>query len=178
MGRQIAILSTVLIILTAVMSGCSSPAKPEPAEEIAASAIPKDLMTSGTDPTADDLSPESTSPTFTVPEHEIELVAKTLRGECYDDQPDDKREVVKVICNRVSAGGFGGSVEAVITAPKQFIGYRPGNVPTENDYIIAREVLEQWYESGCAPLGEYLFFSSVGNYKNVFRKEWKEAQTP
>ena len=110
-----------------------------------------------------------------MPEHEIELVAKTLRGECYDEQADDKREVVKVICNRVSAGGFGGSIEAVITAPKQFIGYRSDNLPTTNDYEIAREVLAEWYKGGCVPLGEYLFFSSGSGHRNVFRREWKEA---
>jgi len=111
-------------------------------------------------------------PAFIVPEHEIELVAMTLRGECYDDQPDDKREVVRVICNRVSAGNFGDSVEAVITAPRQFIGYRPGNIPTENDYEIAREILAEWYAGGCQPMGKYLFFSGGGHHKNVFRENY------
>ena len=113
-----------------------------------------------------------------VPEFEVALVAKVLRGECYDDQPDDKREVVKVICNRVSVGGFGDSIEAVITARGQFAGYHPDNQPTENDYAIAREVLTAWYEGGRAPLGEYLFFSSGSGHKNIFRKAWKEAANP
>jgi hypothetical protein len=106
------------------------------------------------------------------PECEVELVAKALRGECYEDEPDDKREVARVICNRVSTGGFGDSIEAVITAPMQFVGYRPDNVPSDNDYAIAREILTEWYAGGCAPLGEYLFFSSGAGHRNAFRKNY------
>jgi hypothetical protein len=107
-----------------------------------------------------------------VPKREILLVAKVLRGECYDDQPDDKREVVRVICNRVSAGTFGDSIEAVITAPHQFAGYKPGSEPTANDTEIAREILTEWYAGGCQPLGEYLFFTAGDGHKNVFRKTY------
>jgi hypothetical protein len=116
----------------------------------------------------------SSLPAVVIPEFEIELVAKTLRGECYDDQPDDKREVVKVICNRVAAG-FGDSIEAVITASHQFAGYKPDNKPTTNDYEIAHEVLTEWYVSGCAAMGEYLYFTAGGGRTNIFRKEWKES---
>jgi hypothetical protein len=127
--------------------------------------------------TASEESPPS-SAAIVVPAREIELVAKTLRGECYDEQADDKREVVKVICNRVSVGGFGDSIEAVVTAPNQSIGYHDYNEPTTNDYAIAREVLTAWYEGRCVPLSEYLYFSSASNHKNVFRREWKEASNP
>jgi len=169
MGRKILILSVALVLVFSLY-GCSSSMQPESSEEAAASIAPTE---SSAKPTADNTESIPQSPV--VPEQEIELVAKTLRGECYDDQPDDKREVVKVICNRVSNGGFGGSIEAVITAPGQFHGYRPGNVPTANDYAVAREVLEQWYANGCAPLGEYLFFSSGSDHKNIFRRDWKEG---
>jgi len=116
--------------------------------------------------------PSPSSAAIAVPDFEVELVAKTLRGECFDEQHDDKREVVKVICNRVSHGEFGDSIEAVITAPRQFQGYRTGNIPTANDYEIAREVLAEWYEGGCRPMGEYLFFSSGNGHKNVFRENY------
>lgn len=115
---------------------------------------------------------ESITPLM-VPEREIELVAKALRGECYDDQPDDKREVARVICNRVCDGRFGDDVESVVTAPRQFAGYRPDNVPTVNDYEIAREVLTEWYAGGCQPLSKYLFFSSGGGHVNVFREDFE-----
>jgi hypothetical protein len=146
--------------------------------------VPTEVASPSSIPTVADSTPAPTEmsiaePTsLIVPEHEISLVAKTLRGECYDDQHDDKREVVKVICNRVSVGGFGDSIESVITAPHQFAGYSTDNVPTANDYEIAREILTQWYEGGCIPLGEYLFFSSGGNHKNIFSKTWKEKQSP
>jgi len=116
--------------------------------------------------------PSQSSAVISVPEYEIELVAKTLRGECFDEQHDDKREVVRVICNRVSVGGFGDSIEEVITKPHQFVGYKPDNTPTANDYEIAREILTQWYDGGCVPLSEYLFFSAGGGHKNVFRKDY------
>ena len=161
-------LSLVALIIAFAICGCSSSVQPESSEEAVESATASKSFDEST------VAPEITPPALIVPEHEIELVAKTLRGECYDDQPDDKREVVKVICNRVSDSGFGDSIEAVITAPRQFHGYRPKNEPTANDYEIAREVLTEWYESGCQPLGEYLFFSSGGGKTNIFRKEWKE----
>jgi hypothetical protein len=73
----------------------------------------------------------------------------------------------------VSVGTFGDSIEAIIAAPKQFAGYRPDNEPTENDFAIAEEILTEWYECGCRQFSEYLFFSSGGGHKNVFRKEWR-----
>jgi hypothetical protein len=155
--------------IAAVLVGCTPAAEPE--STVTSTETEPPIVTDSTAPPT--VSPESVPQL--APEHEIELVAKVLRGECYDDQPDDKREVVKVICNRVSANGFGDSIESVVTAKGQFYGYRASNEPTTNDYEIAREVLTAWYEGGCAPLGEYLFFSSGGGHKNVFRKTWKEV---
>jgi len=167
MKKLIITISLLCIILT----GCAhSPPPDTPSPSSTTSSLVE--LTSVSTP-AETSEPTPVPPL--VPDFEIELVAKTLRGECYDDQPDDKREVVKVICNRVSDGRFGDSIEAVITAPRQFHGFRPSIVPTANDYEIAREVLTEWYECGCVPLGEYLFFSSGGGHKNVFRKEWKEG---
>jgi hypothetical protein len=150
-------------ILTAFFAGCANAPLPEAESAATESPSPSPAHEATTVPTA-------TPPN--APEREIMLVAKVLRGECYDDQPDDKREVVRVICNRVSAGTFGDSIEAVITAPRQFAGYKPGNEPTANDYAIAREILTEWYAGGCQPLGEYLFFTAGGGHKNVFRKNY------
>jgi len=170
--KWISTIILLLIILT--VAGCSST---NPTTKTTASATQTETppATASTEPQSGRPSAEPlpNSAVTAVPDFEVELVAKTLRGECYNEQHDDKREVVKVICNRVSMGGFGDSVEAVITAPKQFVGYRPGNIPTANDYEIAREILTEWYEGGCVPLGEYLFFSSGDGHKNAFRKTWK-----
>ena len=170
--KKIYILLLAAVMLCVILTGCADTKDTPPpissataANTPEASAMPAELSPVSTpEPT-----PEPVPP---VPEYEIELVAKTLRGECYDEQHDDKREVVWVICNRVSDGRFGDSIEAVITAPRQFQGYRPGNVPTANDYEIAREVLTEWYEGGCQPLGKYLFFSAGGNHRNIFRENY------
>ena len=163
-------LKQVFLILCAVLTGCAhSPPPDTPPPSTEASATVESTPASTPEETSE---PEPTLPL--VPEHEVELVARVLRGECYDDQHDDKREVVKVICNRVSVGGFGNSIEEVVTARRQFQGYRESNEPTANDYEIAREVLTEWYENGCQPMGKYLFFSSGNNHRNVFREKLKE----
>jgi hypothetical protein len=163
-----------VIVSCAILTACAHSSPPETPPLSAAASTP--AATPSVNTLTSSAEPPPAPPV--VPEYEIELVAKVLRGECYDDQPDDKREVVRVICNRVSVGRFGGSIEAVITAPRQFAGYRSGNVPTANDYEIAREVLAEWYGGGCAPLGEYLYFSAGSGHRNVFRKDYREDLTP
>jgi len=158
-------------LLVCALAGCIKTGDAEPSAHTTVSQNTTEVPSMRAAPSTAAFIPEPSLPL--VPELEVELVAKTLRGECYDDQPDDKREVVKVICNRVSDGRFGDSIEAVITAPHQFQGFRLDNVPSANDYEIAREVLAEWYGGGCAPLGEYLFFSSGGGRTNVFRKKWR-----
>ena len=171
------IAALIALFLCTILTGCNHAPPPDIPSPSTAASTPEATIpaeTSETSTTA--FIPEASPPL--VPEHEVELVAKTLRGECYGEQHDDKREVVRVICNRVSVvrgpdgERFGDSIEAVITAPRQFAGYRPGNVPTANDYEIAREVLAEWYAGGCQPLGKYLFFSSGAGHKNVFREKY------
>ena len=166
-------LSIVLcVLMVCLLVGCDQkPPIAEVSEQPAQTEAPSETDTASTQSVLTSEEPPS-STTILIPEYEIELVAKTLRGECFDEQHDDKREVVRVICNRVSVGGFGDSIEEVITKPYQFVGYRPDNTPTDNDYEIAREILTQWYDGGCVPLSEYLFFSAGGGHKNVFRKDY------
>jgi hypothetical protein len=119
------------MMIVALCTGCAhAPPEALPTEASVITETPSPpLIDEATDSAAP---PTITTPDL-VPEPEILLASKVLRGECYDDQPDDKCEVVRVICNRVSAGTFGYSIEAVITAPHQFAGYKPGNEPTAND---------------------------------------------
>ena len=173
--KQIYMPALVALLLCMLLTGCAHAPPPDISTPTMASSAP-DETTPAPEPTLEvsatpDETPLPAEPL--VPEYEVELVAKTLRGECYDGQHDDKREVVRVICNRVSAAGrFGDSVEAVITAPRQFQGYRPGNAPTVNDYEIAREILTEWYAGGCQPLGKNLFFSAGNGHKNVFHEKY------
>ena len=86
-------------------------------------------------------------------DEELEAMALTLAGECYDDKEHDKRLVCEVILNRVSD-------------------WEQSREITENDYDVATEALEDWYESGCEALSDYLFFVAGDNRENVFRCEY------
>ena len=106
-------------------------------------------------------------------DEEVEAIARTLAGECYDDKVADKRKVVEVIVNRVSHGGFGENVIDVVTAKGQFAGYwNPSRPISESDIQIAEETLTDWYANDCKALSEYLFFCSGPNRENVFRSEY------
>lgn len=111
------------------------------------------------------------SPKWT--QEELEGIAQTLAGECYDDNEHDKRLTCEVILNRVSSNGFGDTIIAVLTAKHQFEGYWSQSRPvSENDYAVAEKALEDWYANDCQPLSEYLFFAAGANQKNEFRKEF------
>ena len=106
-------------------------------------------------------------------EEEIEAIARTLSGECYEDKPEDKRLVAEVILNRVSDGRFGDDVITVVTAPKQFDGYwQTSRNISHNDREIATQTLSDWYDGDCRRLSEYLFFEAGANRENVFREEY------
>lgn len=106
-------------------------------------------------------------------DEEVEAIAKTLAGECYDDKLNDKRLVVEVILNRVSDGRFGESVIEVVSAKGQFNGYWKQSRPvSDSDIEIAKETLREWYENDCKKLSEYLFFSAGPNRENVFRTQY------
>lgn len=106
-------------------------------------------------------------------DEEIDAVVLTLAEECYDDKVQDKRLVCEVILNRVSDGRFGDSVLEVVSAPNQFAGYWEQSRPiSDNDYDVASEALNDWYENDCEALSEYLFFVAGDNRENVFRSEY------
>lgn len=118
--------------------------------------------------------PENTpEPTITPDpwtQEELQALARTLSGECYDDKPEDKRKVCEVILNRVSAGRFGDGIVAVVTAKSQFIGYwNPSRSISANDLEVAERALRDWYAGNCEPLSDYLFFVAGPNRENVFR---------
>jgi hypothetical protein len=112
-------------------------------------------------------------PTATFSNEEVEIIAQTLAGECYDDKLSDKRNVAEVIVNRVSDGGFGRNVIEIVTAPGQFRGYWYQSRPvSKSDIQIAEETLNDWYANDCKALSEYLFFCAGSNRENVFRSEY------
>ena len=99
---------------------------------------------------------------------ELNAMAKTLAGECYDNKTLDKRRVCEVILNRVSNINFADTILEVLATPGAFNGYwRQSRPVSENDYAVA--ALKDWYEGGRKPLSEWLFFSKGQNHENVFR---------
>lgn len=104
---------------------------------------------------------------------DVEAIARTLSGECYEDKPQDKRLVAEVILNRVSDGRWGETVIEVITAKSQFHGYwRQSRDISDNDREIATQALRDWYANDCAALSEYLFFEAGPNRENIFRNTY------
>lgn len=96
-------------------------------------------------------------------------MALTLAGECYNDKELDKRRVCEVILNRVSSDEFDNSIIEVLTAKNQFSGYwTQSRAVTENDLAVAEQTLKDWYDNGCEPLSEYLFFNAGENRENNF----------
>lgn len=104
---------------------------------------------------------------------EVEAIARTLSGECYEDKPHDKRLVAEVILNRVSNARWGDPVIEVVTQKSQFQGHlNPSRDITENDREIATQALCDWYANDCAALSEYLFFEAGPNRENQFRENY------
>ena len=106
-------------------------------------------------------------------EDELNAMAQTLAGECYDDKKQDKRRVCEVILNRVSHVGFADTILEVLTTSMAFRGYwRQSRPISENDYAIAEQTLQDWYDNECKPLSEWLYFSKGPNRENVFRSDF------
>lgn len=114
--------------------------------------------------------PEETVLPYT-PE-EVHAMALTLAGECYENQPQDKRNVAWVICNRASDGRFGEGIIGVVSSTEhavQFSGYWvQSRSISENDLEIAEEVLAAYY-AGEEPIHEYLYFTGGTGTTNNFR---------
>lgn len=103
-------------------------------------------------------------------DEEVQAIARTLSGECYDDKLEDKQKVVEVILNRVSNDKFGKTVLEVVSAKGQFGGYWKQSRPISgSDIQIAEETLDRWYANDCKALSDYLFFCSGPNRENIFR---------
>jgi len=151
---------TLVLTITAIFTACSSPTVNDTNSQTTTNVsyhIEESII--------------ETEQPFT--DEEVEAIAKTLAGECYDDKLNDKRLVVEVILNRVSDGRFGESVIEVVSAKGQFIGYWKQSRPvSDSDIKIAKETLREWYKNGCKKLSEYLFFCAGPNRENVFRTQY------
>ena len=103
-------------------------------------------------------------------DEDLTAMVKTLAGECYDYEIQDKYNVAWTIINRVRNGGFGGNtVLQVVSSPSQFCGYwHQSRAISDSDYAVAKDVLTAYYAGEDAPV-DYLYFSSGGGTTNIFR---------
>ena len=103
---------------------------------------------------------------------ELDAIATTVAGECYDDKVQDKRKVCEVILNRVSHSDFPDTILGVLSYPNAFCGYwSQSREASENEYAVATQALRDWYDNDCQPLSNYLFFEAGDNRENVFRED-------
>lgn len=100
---------------------------------------------------------------------DVQAIAQTLAGECYEDKAHDKRMVCEVILNRVSDERFADTIIDVLETPGAFQGYwhQPRDI-SENDLEIAEQTLADWYANDCQPLSDYRFFCAGEDRENSF----------
>ena len=162
--------TAVMLIAVSLFTSCGSGGAPDeslseavkPSEPVYASSV-----TPKTQPT-----PTVEEPNYRWTQEDVEAMALTLAGECYDDKPHDKRLVCEVILNRV-CNGYGDTSFEVCSAPHQFNGYTHQSRPvSENDYDIVIQTLKDWHDNDYQALSKYLFFSAGDNSENIFREEY------
>lgn len=159
----------VFIALACVflVGACSpTPNAPTPTQEVLVLSVPPLAQSTAPAPTLTPLQDPWT-------EEEVEAIARTLSGECYEDKPHDKRLVAEVILNRTSDGRWGNTVTEVVTAKSQFHGYwKPSRDISGNDREIATTALCDWYANDQQALSDYLFFEAGPNRENIFRQTY------
>lgn len=110
--------------------------------------------------------------------YDVELIARTIWGEAEGVRSKTEQAAVAwCILNRVDH--YGKTVEEVVTAPQQFLGYRAiGECPQEF-YDLAADVLRRYEaekqgetNSGRVLPSNYLYFTGDG-VRNHFTVEWQ-----
>lgn len=123
---------------------------------------------------------EVTEPTAPVLDpYEVDLIGRTIWGEAMGVGSEAEQAAVAwCILNRVDA--WGKSVEEVVTAPMQFVGYRPSGECPQEHLDLAADVLTRWHneKAGAENVGrtlpaEYLYFVGDLEAHNWFSIEWR-----
>ena len=118
--------------------------------------------------------------TYSPDPEEVELIGRTIWGEAEGVKSKAERAAVAwCILNRVDA--WDKTIEEVVTAPVQFLGYRPeGECPQEH-LDLAADVLTRWNaeKKGAEDVGRtlpanYLYFYGDGE-RNHFSIEWRSG---
>jgi hypothetical protein len=164
----------MLVVSCGLQYAPAAPAEPEPTPEPQKPAPPKPEVI----PLARELKPIPTpepTPEIIIDPYEAELIAKTLYGEYRGPDKLQQAGVAWCIVNRCDA--WGETVETVVTAPNQFLGYRASNPVEPYLYDMAVDVLTRWEREklGETDVGrvlpaDYLWFGANKSYtKNIFR---------
>jgi hypothetical protein len=117
---------------------------------------------------------------FTPDPDEVELIGRTIWGEAGGVKSEAERAAVAwCILNRVDA--WNKTVEDVVTAPMQFLGYRPTGECPQAHLDLAADVLTRWNaeKEGATDVGrtlpaDYLYFYGDGE-RNHFSIEWRSG---
>ena len=125
--------------------------------------------------------PEAEEPEEALPATETEqrMIAQTVWAEARGVKTrEEQAAVVWCILNRLDAGGYGSTLEEVVSAPNQFA-WHPESPVQEGLLELTKDVLRRWQaeKRGQADAGrvlpaEYLFFEGDG-VENHFQDEWK-----
>ena len=115
-------------------------------------------------------------------EEDIKMLAKLIWGEARGVKSVTERSaVVWCVLNRVDASEFPDTVSEVIMQPQQFVGYSKQYPITEENALIANDVLMRWHseKEGCTNSGrtlpqDYKYFTGDGK-SNYFTKDWKSS---
>ena len=121
---------------------------------------------------------------YDIPESDINYLARTLYGEARGiESTMEKAAVCWCVLNRVDSDEWDfrnmNTIESVVTAPNQFMGYDKQN-PLDDELVeIAKDVLTRWYmeKDGIENVGrvlpkEYTHFYGDGE-SNYFRTDWR-----
>ena len=121
----------------------------------------------------------ATSSAASYTDRDVEFLAKTVWGEARGCAPEEQRLVVWTALQRVDAG-YGDTIEAVLTAPRQFPGYRKKNPVCPEIYALCEAEAEKWAQGEepptmepYAPATPYFYFDGRRGH-NWFRGAWKQ----
>ena len=112
-------------------------------------------------------------PAQTYSPDDVDLLSQVIYGEARGLAADEQRLVVWTVLNRLDK--WGGTIETIVTAPNQFVGYHPDNPVTMEHWRLCLEVLQQWERGESAVVilpyavnSEYMYFAERDNH-NYFR---------
>lgn len=119
---------------------------------------------------------------YTPKDKEIKMLARLIWGEARGVKSITKRSaVVWCVLNRVDASGFPNTIADVVLQPNQFVGYNEQHPVTNENAIIAHDVLMRWHSEkyGCTNSGrtlpsDYKYFTGDGK-ENYFTKDWNSS---